>query len=313
MKKNSKCPLVSVIVPVYNVEDYLEECVRSIIAQSYKNLEIILVDDGSTDGCPSMCDALQKNDSRIAVIHKKNGGLSDARNVGLDIASGEYVCFVDSDDYIDGKYVEKLLVALESTGADMSVCGYVNVRLDGTKDINEKPERAILNTDKYWEVFLLQMHISFVVAWNKLYKKSIFDDLRYAKGKINEDEIILLDLLKKCKSISVISDFLYYYRQRPDSIMMSEKKRGVSMDVCDSFIARAEYFLELKRYDLCIIQIKRVFSGTYDGKQARKCAKRMAGILREVPKEYKDKRLKLKVFVFRFFPCLYGLKRLRKV
>ena len=311
MKKNDSQPLVSIIVPVYNVEDYLEECVKSIMAQSYKNLEIIIVDDGSTDGCPAMCDSLKKGDKRISVIHKQNGGLSDARNVGIDAASGKYICFVDSDDYIHSKYVEKLLTAVLESGADMSVCGFTNIELDGSRKIEEKPEKAILDADGYWETLFSRMRITFVVAWDKLYKKELFKKLRFAEGKINEDEIILLDLVNSCKKISIVGDSLYYYRERPDSIM-GKKDKAMSGDAYESLLIRADYFLGRKRYDLCVAQVKQLLGGTYGGKQAKKYSKRMMKIIRRVPKKYKDKKFRFKLFVFRYLPCLYGLKRLRK-
>ena len=123
--------LVSVIVPIYNVEKYLRKCVDSILNQTYKNLEIILVDDGSPDNCGNICDEYALSDSRIRIIHKKNGGLSDARNAGLDIARGNYILFVDSDDYIDETMVEKLYEALEKEKAEMSLCSFVYVNDDG--------------------------------------------------------------------------------------------------------------------------------------------------------------------------------------
>lgn len=129
----SKDPLISVIVPVYHVEKYLTKCVDSICSQTYDNLEIILVDDGGDDMCPSICDEYKKIDSRIKVIHKKNGGLSDARNAGLDIATGQYLYFVDSDDYIDDHTIEFLYASIVANGSDIAVCEYVRVSEDGEK------------------------------------------------------------------------------------------------------------------------------------------------------------------------------------
>ena len=212
--------LISVIVPVYKVECYLHKCVDSIINQTYKNLEIILVDDGSPDNCPKICDDYAKRDSRIKVIHKKNGGLSSARNAGLDIASGNYIGFIDSDDYISPHMYEELYFALINTNSDISMCNfdyidesYNNLFFDSPiadEELNKKDIISKLFIDKYWY---------YVIACNKLYKKELFTNLRYPIREIHEDEGIIHHLYLKCNKVTTISSSYYYYVQRNDSIM----------------------------------------------------------------------------------------------
>ncbi len=312
MKTANKQPLISVIVPIYKVEKYLSECVESLLAQSYKNLEIILVDDGSPDDCPALCDEYAKKDKRIKVVHKKNGGLSDARNAGIEIATGEYICFVDSDDYVAKDYIKKLYDALYNNGADMAVCGYEYVLDDGSKETDEKPKAELLTEDEYWSKVYDGMFTTFVVAWNKLCKADIFKTIRYTKGKINEDQIILHDILRQCQKIAVIEDSLYFYRKREDSIMGKEREKKIlSDDAFEGLLGRAEYFLDAEKYELCATQIYALLGEVVSGKQARKFSKRMAKIVKNIPKQYKPKDLDLKISVLRFAPHAYSLKKLR--
>ena len=311
MNKKDERPLVSVVVPIYNVEEYLLECVDSIISQSYVNLEIILVDDGSPDNCPALCDEYAKKDKRVQVIHKKNGGLSDARNAGIEKATGKYICFIDSDDYVAKTFIEKLYEALDKNNADMSVCGYKCVHSDGTMKIDERPKEAVLGENDYWQKINPDMFTTFVVAWNKLYKKEIFAKIRYEKGKINEDEIILHQVVSQCKRIAVISDKLYFYRKREDSIMGAKKKKELSDDAYEGLLGRAEYFLDKEKYDLCAQQIYFLLGETVSRRQAKKFSKRVKAIVARIPKSNKPKDLDLKVLVLRFAPTIYCLKRLR--
>ena len=178
--------LISVIVPIYKVEKYLHKCIDSILAQTYTNLEIILVDDGSPDNCGKICDEYAAKDSRIKVIHQPNGGLSAARNAGLDIATGDYIGFVDSDDYIAPDMYEKLYNALVKNDADMAICDYQRFG-------NELPyDEMSLTTEVITGLQAMEkqntvINCSFVVAWSKLYKSFIFSNVRFPVGKINED------------------------------------------------------------------------------------------------------------------------------
>lgn len=179
--------LISVIVPVYNVEKYLEKCVQSIINQTYENLEIILVDDGATDNSGKICDEFAKKDSRIKVIHKENGGLSDARNFGLDIATGKYISFIDSDDFVNKRLFEILHKEIIKNDYDIAFCDYfkffendnVDEEISNSYKILEHTKYSILNL--YYDIG--HKHEKAVVAWGKLYKSKFFKDIRYPKGK----------------------------------------------------------------------------------------------------------------------------------
>ena len=210
--------LISVIVPVYKVEKYLHKCVESILNQKYTEIEIILVDDGSPDGCGAICDEYAKKDSRVKVIHKKNGGLSDARNAGLDISRGKYIAFIDSDDYVAPEFLDALYTALVSADADMSVAGILRVDERGValQQYHEKPklEEKVLSGTTYMN----EMY-TFVQVTHKLYKAEIWKDLRFPYAKLHEDEFVLHYVCERCKKISVIADELYFYLCRPDSIM----------------------------------------------------------------------------------------------
>ena len=233
---------ISVIVPVYNVENYLRRCVDSIINQTYKNLEIILVDDGSPDNCPVICDEYAQRDSRIKVIHKENGGLSDARNVGIDIASGDYLMFVDSDDYISEKMCGILYERLRSSNADMSICGVERIYPDGRNSDYSNIEDALLTRDDFFDKMEGKCGWCWVVAWNKLYKKSIFDGLCYPVGKLYEDDFIIHKLLYKIEKISAVADHMYYYVQRADSIV-NQCYSVKNLDSVQVFLERGEFFV----------------------------------------------------------------------
>lgn len=212
-------PLISVIVPIYKVERYLNKCIESIVNQTYKNLEIILVDDGSPDRCPQMCDEWKEKDDRIVVVHKENGGLSDARNAGLDIATGEYISFVDSDDWVDHHFIEFLFSVIFKTNSDIVECEKV-ITTDITKTVvndtvyvdntfNNEEALKLLITDKVFHQ----------TVWNKLYKKKVIDNIYFEKGKTNEDEFWTYQIFGNAKKISKLTNQLYFYFQRECSIM----------------------------------------------------------------------------------------------
>lgn len=211
--------LISVIVPIYNVEDYLDRCVDSIINQTYKNLEIILVDDGSPDNCPQMCDDYAKKDSRIKVVHKENGGLSDARNAGMKVATGEYVSFIDSDDYISLDFYEILLQTMIDNDSDIVECGVVKFYENGKFD-EYSDDQMIKNFNTVDGLEGLINENSFhQYVWNKLYKSSVALDIPYAVGKLNEDEFWTYQIFGKAKKVTRINKTMYYYFQRGSSIM----------------------------------------------------------------------------------------------
>ena len=216
-----KQPLISVIVPVYKTEKYIHRCVKSILRQTYKNLEIILVDDGSPDKCGEICDEYQELDSRVKVIHQENAGISVARNKGIDVAKGEYIAFVDSDDYIALDMVEVLYSKIDDS--DYVSCGFLRC------DSEEKIEYLFLTTEEIeltGEEALLQhytgenarMKISCVYAWGKLYKKELWKDLRFSEGVLFEDIYLMPYMHLKCQKVKFIPYAGYYYRYEPNSI-----------------------------------------------------------------------------------------------
>jgi glycosyltransferase involved in cell wall biosynthesis len=215
-------PLVSIIVPIYKVEPYLRRCLDSIVNQTYTNLEIILVDDGSPDGCPQICDEYAAKDERIVVIHKKNGGLSDARNAGLDICKGEYISFVDSDDWVEEQYVEILFDLLTKENADIAICSYNSF----TNEI-ELPQFFLNGDIKYvcWDSHETLTRLcaedtpGLMAIWGKLFKRKLFDNIRFPKGKLYEDAYVNYKLYSLADKIFYINLILCHYRVRKDSIM----------------------------------------------------------------------------------------------
>lgn len=239
-------PLITVIVPIYNVEKYLNKCVESILNQTYKNLEIILVDDGSPDNCPEMCDNLAKKDSRIKVIHKENGGLSSARNAGLDIMTGEYVIFIDSDDYFELNALEVLYNAVVDNNCDMAVGRYVMV-YDNEPDKTEFTDKVYLYTkSEYIRSFSIglnnQLAVNMIISCCKLCKKNVFSDVRFPLNKIREDEFVIHKICNNCNKIVLVDECLYYYVQRTDSIMSSETIKSVR-DYAEAMFDRTEFIL----------------------------------------------------------------------
>ena len=212
-------PLVSVIVPVYKVEYVVKNCIESILNQTFTDFELILVDDGSPDNCPKMCDDYAKKDSRIKVVHKENGGLSDARNAGMKVATGEYVSFIDSDDYISLDFYEILLQTMIDNDSDIVECGVVKFYENGKFD-EYSDDQMIKNFNTVDGLEGLINENSFhQYVWNKLYKSNIALDIPYAVGKLNEDEFWTYQIFGKAKKVTRIYKTMYYYFQRGSSIM----------------------------------------------------------------------------------------------
>ena len=213
--------VISVIVPVYNVSAYLPECLDSILSQDYEKLEVILIDDGSTDDSGAICDAYAQRDNRIRVIHQKNCGLSGARNAGLDAAEGEWIAFVDSDDTITPDFCAKLYHAAQEAGAQMAVCNYrqVDEAMTPIRKQYLHVRREVLTPEQALEHSTL---LPYMVVWNKLYHRSIFAQLRFAEGKLNEDTLLIAYAYEKADRIANIPDALYLYRKVAGSIVNSK-------------------------------------------------------------------------------------------
>lgn len=231
---------ISVIVPVYRVEPYLRKCLNSITGQTYQDLEIVLVDDGSPDSCGAICDEYAARDSRIRVIHKENGGLSSARNAGLDMATGIYICFVDSDDWIEADMCEYLFSGAKRNEADIVVCGM----------FEELPAQQICRCWYQEESFDTEEGLAQLFrrekyshsAWGKLYRRTLFADVRFPNGRNFEDIATTYRVFEKAKTVQLMPEAKYHYLQRPDSIMGD----GTLRNRMDSYIAAKEQYLQMK-------------------------------------------------------------------
>ena len=214
-------PRISVIVPIYNVESYLRQCIESILSQIFTDFELILVDDGSHDGCSSICNEYIYKDNRIKLIHKKNGGLSDARNAGIEIAAGEYLAFVDSDDWISPEFLQQLYEAAEESKADIAICGFKEF-IDGEECPFESRQhytnRVISGKEACVEYYSMKWTIP-VNAWTKLYKAELFKNIRFPKGRVYEDQGTVPKLWSISDRICHICDGSFYaFRVRNGSI-----------------------------------------------------------------------------------------------
>lgn len=240
---------ISVIVPVYNVEPWLAPCVDSVLAQSFGEFELILVDDGSPDSCGAICDDYAKKDGRVKVIHQKNGGLSAARNTGIAAAAGRYIAFIDSDDFIHPDYLKNLYDACQTTGADMAVCAFESIAESGdslpTPVFTRPTEAGVFGGKQLLEQFGQDNSIAYTVAWNKLYKAELWQNLRYPVGMIHEDDAVAPTLYWNCAKVVCLAQPLLYYRLREGSIVRS----GLKPNSFDAVVARAgwcHFFIEHK-------------------------------------------------------------------
>lgn len=248
--------LVSVIVPVYNVEPYLRRCVDSLLNQSYKNLEIILVNDGSSDNCPQICDGYAEKDSRIKVIHKENEGQAKARNLAIDIAKGEYISFVDSDDYVSVYYIESLYNSAIRYSVKVAVCqmacfseGKENVKqAHGDCSCKISKRRALEHYCSMRE----SSSIPFLAACCKLYHKSLFQTLRFPEGCIYEDSLLNYKLIDLVDEIAYIREPLYYYFMRENSTMGQREKHDYKM-VLKPYKEAITYFKEKQQIELAAL------------------------------------------------------------
>lgn len=213
--------LISIIIPVYNVENYLERCIQSVIKQTYSEIEIILVNDGSTDDSGDICDYYMNIDKRINVIHKNNGGLSDARNSGLDFAKGKYITFVDSDDCIRSDYIEYLYKLLRKNSAQISICQYVKFYDSEPIIIREKEKIRVWNKEEAICNLLYQRGVE-MSAWGKLYHKNLFNTIRFPKGKLHEDVAVMYRIFDLAEIVVCSSCKKYFYFQRTNSIVNVE-------------------------------------------------------------------------------------------
>lgn len=254
MKLGADCKMndkISIIVPIYNVEKYLPKCIDSIVGQTYRNLEIILVNDGSPDNSRAICEDYASKDARIKVVNKENGGLSDARNAGLAVATGDYISFIDSDDYIHEDYCGNLMSLMVKHNADMAQCEFLKVyhSID-TFDSEESNENiTVLSSLEALNNLFNEQYVNSVVVWNKLYKRNLFKNIEFPKGKVHEDEYTTYKVLFETKKVVCTSQQMYYYLQRSDSIMGNDFniKRLDKLGACQEQIV---FYKENKLFDL---------------------------------------------------------------
>lgn len=226
MNENYK---VTIIVPIYNVEQYIEKCIESILNQTHKNIEIILVDDGSTDACGSICDQYKNRDERVKVIHKRNGGLSSARNAGLEIATGEYISYVDSDDYVNESFIEELLDLCLKYNKKLSCINFCEFFVENEKDIKEENfQITIYNENDMIQEIVNRERTNNVTycVWSKLFHRDIIENMRFPEGKTYEDILYTTKAVVNAKGCVYKSNVLYNYRIREGSISKSHYKEG---------------------------------------------------------------------------------------
>lgn len=240
-------PRLSIIVPVYNVEQYLRKCVDSILNQTFKEFELILVDDGSTDGSSRICDDYKEKDDRICVLHKENGGVSDARNYGIDHSNGEYIAFVDSDDWIDDGMYESMMSAIVENDADIAVCGHRVVTADGQIEETVVFEEPILLTGAEATIEILKDERMPSFAWNKLYKKRLFKDIRFPKERIYEDTAVIYRYFDMAKRVYVLNRVYYNYLRRPGSLCLSQTNEKAVKRIHDNAQAFYERYVFAKK------------------------------------------------------------------
>lgn len=234
---------ISIIIPVYKVEKYIHRCIDSVLGQTYSNIEVILVDDGSPDLCGRICDEYAKKDNRVVVIHKENAGLSGARNSGLNVATGDYIGFVDSDDYISRDMYGRLMYSVESSGKDIGICNFARVFSDHEETAFEFEEERMFSQDEMYEAISREVNWQWITVWNKLYRKEIFENLRFPEGRIHEDEAVIHNIIFMSNGAAFIPDEMYYYVQRQGSIMSMKSNKRMS-DAYDAYMERTEFFIK---------------------------------------------------------------------
>ena len=265
----SSTPLVSVIVPVYNVEPYLEQCLASIAAQTYAKIEVIVVDDGSTDGGDAVCDEWAGKDQRFHVIHQQNRGLSAARNAGLDIAQGEYIQFVDSDDYVSPRFTEALLQVVRETECPCAICGYETLRANGKDSTIPTAQPVVISAYDCMQRMLTvrakdQCRIGYT-AWNRIYYRSLFSehDIRFPEGRVYEDVWITAPIMHHSGKVALIPDVLYHKNDRDDSITHVPSEQNLTDHIASFEVlckSVAERFPDLLPLALATNERVRIFS-----------------------------------------------------
>lgn len=234
---------ISVIVPVFNVEAYLPQCLDALLGQTYRHAEFLLIDDGSTDCSAPICDDYARRDERVRVLHQKNGGAAHARNVGMNLASGAYIAFVDSDDVPHPDYLEKLLQQMEDNGADISVCAYQKLFVS-RREVQKNLRTGVLSAEEYLGDFIRDWNCG--LLWNKLFRRDVLRSVRFEEGHVIDDEFFTYKAVLNAKKVVLRDETLYDYRQRNSGVMSRGKKARILMDRMEYYPERFE--LVTKRY-----------------------------------------------------------------
>jgi len=232
---------VSVIVPIYNVEPYLDRCVKSIVNQTHKNLEIILVNDGSPDRCPQICDEWQKRDDRIKVIHKTNGGIASARNTGLDNAAGDFISFIDSDDFITDNFIETLYNLCAEYNCDIAQCNFIKVYNDDIIPCAQEDNIRVFSNIEMLHNIYNELYVPTIVPANKLYKKHLFESIRYPTGNTHDDEATIHKVIHRAGKIAVSEKKMYMYYQNSGGAILSKYNRK-RLGYIEALEDRIQYF-----------------------------------------------------------------------
>lgn len=309
--------LVSIIVPIYKVEKYLRQCIESIIEQTHQNIEILLIDDGSPDSSLQICEEYAKKDNRIKVFSKPNGGLSDARNYGLERAKGKYIAFIDSDDYVHKDYIQELLKKCIETKSDIAMCGIKRVDDNGQELEEIEITNKHIQTGREMILEINDYSTTNVVAWNKLYKRHLFNNIEYPKGKLHEDEFTTHKLLYNANQIAITKEKLYFYRYNANSIMNSSLniKR---LHILEALEDRLKYFKannEDEIYNNTIIRYIDTIIYLYNISNAKKDKEIRKKILEKYKELYKTEfkraklntKKKIKIGLFKMMPNVYTI------
>jgi glycosyltransferase involved in cell wall biosynthesis len=305
------------------VERYLQKCVDSILAQSYSNIEVVLVDDGSTDESVAICDSYANRDKRVQVIHKENGGASSARNEGLSFAHGSYIAFIDSDDYVSPSMAEKLLDAISKTDSDLAMCNFAYTDELGniTESFSDDTKAGEYRTDE----LLCKVAAGWtfgILVWNKLFKKELFDGgLLFLEGRIAEDEMIAHRLLARVRKAVIIPDVLCFYRQRTGSVTNSAFNEK-NLDSLEALIDRVEFFISINEEGLAYIASVTAMKNLADLWSFRNKSKEIKAVLKsyrtrirnlcgKIGKQQVAGKYVVSVFLFeKSFPLFLLMKRL---
>lgn len=308
--------LISVIIPVYNVEKYIHKCINSVQHQTYSNLDILLIDDGSTDYSGVICDEYAQHDSRIKVFHTVNNGLAAARNKGLDEAMGDYLCFLDSDDWLDDHFVEKLIQAVKEHNVPVAFCDSNQEVSCWWVDQTQEKGMGLCEAYRWLDYQISREYVVMVTVWNKMYNRKVWNDLRFPEGKLHEDEFVIHHIIFRAQKLFWIPEQLYHYNIREESI--TGKRNRLSerhLDVLDALEERVSFLLSIhmqeqavnscKNYLQTLIHWERMFSDlSQKNETAHKLRKRYCHSLHKYKRLFSIKQ-KMKYGLFIIAPAIF--------